>query len=382
IAQDGSGTRIMTEEEAAEMARTHPDAALMPFLEPGLLENLERTAFEKGLENPPEPTTISAKPVALLEDFENAKLASIRQLILAAGLEITVELTIDANGMITGTVSDAEGQKLSLTVDTKKPNYAADKFTFKFLNEGPSKHLANRKIKLSTDDMRRAFYGDEGRKKAAQVYAEQGERGEMAGEKPPLPMPAIGGRRGGPVEGIPMPFVPPSGEKAGTIGFPSTTGKGAGIPGQLKGPSQFPVTPMEIQVSTKQTPGETKKYKVTPTITIEKERLPTPTVPHTISWKKQRVAAGRVGGGLPDLQYKTRTRTAMRAPTPRRRKPKMPWPAKFGIGAGAVTGGLTFWGAWKVSAAAAVTAMHPAAGTTIIATVKIVLGCLGIHYPI
>ena len=382
---DGSGTEIMTEEEIAQMARTNPGAKLIPFLTPGLLKNLEQTAVSPAVDNALNPLQESANPITLLKDFENAKLAYIRQLIMASGLEITQELKISASGIVTGVVSDVEGQQLSLYVDTKKPSYAADKFIFTFLNKGPSKHLANKKITLSQDDVKNAFYGEEGRKKAIDVYKKQGGHAEMAGQNQAVPRRNNGGNKGAKEK-----------YKTASAGFSTGEGRINGAanigpsaseeitvenlpvfqPGKIAMPTAMPTANRAVRK-----PSRKGSYKIK---LPQKPVLQTSIQPSIAAKKlamKSRVPAGGPAPFNPSIKQKIPP--FKQAGTGQPGKQKMQWPAKVGIGAAAGAAGL-FGITAKVHAAsaAAVAAINPATGRAILSTIKIVLNSFGINYPI
>ncbi len=362
---------IAAEGELPEMAAKRQGKAIIPLVQPDLAARMHALPLDdQGEEHPAETPPEAAQVQEVQQDFSNAKVEAIRQLLLESGLEVEGDLTIE-EGIVMGTVRDVEGQELKVTVDTNKPNHAADKFIFEFTDRGPSRDLTGKQIPVSQSDLRETFFDEEGRKKASDVFRTRDARGTMAGEKPLAPPPV--GQRGveQPEEQVELPVQP------GKVAEGQPPAGGAIGAGGVEASVSLPQT---------QIPGIVQKGGVVPPekLKLKKEedvgiKLPKgakirgPEVARrktesksVMKRKKELEERRKVGVEAPSPQGPTLI--AMQAPRVKRGKKKWPWPAKFGLGAGGATGGLIGAGTWYFGT------MQPEETALVI---KTVLSCLG-----
>lgn len=177
---------VKTEEEMTAMARKEPQKLIVPMIEPTLekTSNVPKKSSD-GKEKVQKETLQSPKKKSVTiaevkQDFDAAKIESIRKTLSSSGLEVVGELKIEG-GVVSGTVRDVEGQELKVSVDSKKPNYAADKFVFIFTAHGPHPELEGSRIPVSQNDLHSIFFEEEGKRKPAEkVFKEQDAYGTMA----------------------------------------------------------------------------------------------------------------------------------------------------------------------------------------------------------
>lgn len=341
--------QVVTEEEVTDMAQENPQATIIPSIEPNIEKTFEdRPLDEKGAETPQPPEKKEVATTQVREDFDTAKRESIREILTDSGLEVVGEMTIE-NGVVRGTVIDVEGQELVVNVDTKKPNYAADKFIFIFTENGPHGDLKGKRIPLSQNDLQSSFIGEKGERKTAEkVFKEQDARGKMVKEKYQPPKKS---------EAKPeLPPTKPQGEvpKAAELNIPPSIQPGTGpsqqVPGKIEG--KIPTGPVVVgTVATVPVPSKTRgtsRAHIEKTVEGSRIKGPQP-VKKTIVQKKKQVKEQRVASA--DVEQR---RGPLRAgpgaqevPVAQPQQKKgMPTFAKLAIATGGGGIGFTFWGAW------------------------------------
>ncbi|MEZ4086820.1 MAG: hypothetical protein R3B71_00535 [Candidatus Gracilibacteria bacterium] len=176
--------QVKSEEELEEMARKEPEKLVVPMIEPDLEKEVMALPLEDaGNPEPEKPEPIAKSVKEVHKDMENGKIAAIRELLTSSGLEVVGELTME-NGKIHGTVRDVSLQELEVTIDTKKPDYAPDKFIFVFTEVGPNGDMKGKEIPVSREDIPNLFFDEDGKRRSAEnVFKEHDARGQMAREK-------------------------------------------------------------------------------------------------------------------------------------------------------------------------------------------------------
>lgn len=362
--------QIKTEEQIVEMARKEPQAVIIPSIEPEIETMFNELPLDdKGAEKPEPPQKKSVTVTKVRDDFDAAKIQSVRDILLESGLEVVGEMTIE-NGVVAGVVRDVEGQELKVSVDTKKPNYAADKFIFIFTANGPHPELKDKRIPLSQNDLRSSFTGKAGeRKPAEKVFKEQDEKGTMAREKyqPPL---KTDGTMKFPETKTPLPTQP-----GAQLGIPPKGQPTAGLiedeAGQIQG--KIPTGSTKIGVvgplPTPPTIARTSKAHIRKSVSESRIKGPQP-VGKTIMEKKKKMKEQRVA--TEEVQQQRgplRTPEQQQVPVAQPQKKRgMPGFAKLAIATGSGGIGLIFGGSWL--------AAHSQVNNPEL-VMKVILSCLG-----
>lgn len=345
---------IKTEEELADMAQEQPEAVVTPFLEPGLPEKIDALPIDDKPDETPAPPESKPSTVAEVKaDVDNGKASSIRELLMSSGLEVVGEITI-TGGIATGKVRDVRGQELKVTVNTTLPDYKANKYVFEFLDTGPNRDLAGKQIPVSKNDLPSTFVDEKGRRTAADVFHEHDARGTMIGEKPTPPPTTIPGLYQPPITGE-IPAVPGARAVEGKI-VPEELPLAAAQQEQVAEIPSYRVKMPPLVV----TPGKAAMAGAPQKLTRRRFRIPSRKVagaptPEAIAEAKAKTTMEkkRERAERPALQQKPPAVTAaagpLRAPTARPPRPKMSWPAKFGLGAGGGASALIGAGAWQVA---------------------------------
>lgn len=373
---------VKTEEEMVEMARKEPQKTVVPSIEPGIEKMFARMeggapANEKPTENPAPP---EKKPIAITavgNDFDTAKIASVREILMESGLEITEEMKIE-NGVVSGIVRDVEGQELKVSVNTRKPNYDASKFVFTFTANGPHPELEGYRIPVSQNDLHSAFFGAEGKRKPAEkVFKEQDARGTMAkGKFQPQPKPDI-------IRKEPLfkgPELPPKdidislqAQPKPIVGPPTLTGGQLIRKGQIAGGAHIVRTFAAPQKIVRPKASQIRKD-----IAGARIQGPQP-ISHkvTIAEKKKKMAEQKKAAEEAQQQRnpekpRQRPELAIAAPPQQQKKKGIPGLGKLGLGTGGGGIALIIAGAYQAATADAKTV------ELTLKTVKVVLSCLGI----